>query len=98
MFGKPTDDDFDGHEPPPPQEHTDFVAFLKNYLYQTYLPIAAPVPGMLTKSTKEIFEALQGVLTTAIFTEEDVAVWLYDGGYRLISTGEMRMEWMMVEG
>lgn len=93
MFGKPTDEEF--NNAPPPQEHVDFLEFLKNYLYQNYQPVPVFAPGVKTMTTRAVYEALQLVLPSEILTMETVAVWLYDGGYKLTDMGELRLEWMM---
>lgn len=96
MFGKPIDEEFDNV--PSPQEHVDFLNFLRNYLYQHYEPVAAPEPGIKTMTTRAVYEALQLVLPSDILTMEMVAVWLFDGGYKLTDMGELRLEWMMKVG
>ncbi len=78
-----------------PQIHVDFITFLKNYLLQNYAVVAEYTATTVTKSTKEIYDCLQRVFPSASYTPEDVAIWLHEGGYKLMDYGGMRLEWML---
>ena len=79
------------------QKHLDFVSFLKNYLCQTYGTTRQLTATTITKSTAEVFTALQELFPSAAYTIEDIAIWLHDGGYAFTDMGDMKFEWMLTK-
>lgn len=87
----------DDEQPIIPQAHTDFITFLQNYLKQTYVPVQFYKDATFTKTTKEIFEALQLVYPSMLYSVEEVATWMFDAGFKIEDVGVMRYEWLMKE-
>lgn len=70
---------------------------IKEFLFMEYKPVTElqVTASTIFLSTQELFNKLQELYPTPLYSPADVATWLHEKGFAFTDNGVLRLEWML---